>query len=575
MTEETPSTDKTAHDTPTPLRLWPAMVFMLSGLTVSLGIAQFGSTNNHNLIGMLIAPLLASILILLWWSFASRVSRSDRIKGVVLLALMLTIVYVTQQAFAPILLAVAIPYLVYGVVIVFALMRGRSWLAQRRLAILYLIACATVFSAIQVNSVAGDLRPDLSWRWASGLALSSVQSPGGVAELPIEIGADDWPAFRGAKRDSHLLGVTFSSDWTTPPKKLWRNRVGLGWSSFTIVGDYFFTQEQRGEYEAVVCYRAQTGEEIWINSIKAHYDNRIGPGPRSTPTYQDGKLYVQGATGIVQCIEAQTGTTIWKRDLTKDTKAKVPQWGFSGSPLIVGDAMIQNTGDKEDSSVIAYDKATGDVLWKNGKGKGGYSSPHFIQLADIPQVLVNNDFGIQSFTPDTGEVLWEHHWLVKSNPRVVQPLFTEDGGVLIGTAAGMGTRRLNLSHENDTWKVTEVWTTKRFRPYFNDYIIYEDYCYGFDGNRLMCIDVKTGEEQWKGDKRPGGQLLFVQDMELLLILTEKGEVMLVEAIPEQYTVVSQFKAISGKTWNHPVIAYGKLYVRNSEEMACFELALAK
>jgi len=307
-----------------------------------------------------------------------------------------------------------------------------------------------------------------------------------------------------------------------------------------------------------------------VNSVKAHFDEITGPGPRATPTYVDGKLYVQGATGVLQCIDAQSGAMVWQRDLTVDTEAEVPHWGFSSSPLIVGDSLIQFSGGSEESSVVAYHRATGELIWNTGKGNIGYSSAHFVRLADIPQVLVTSNFGIQSFIPETGDVLWEHHWQVKTNPRVAQPIITEDGGVLIGTASMMGTRRLSIAYDENAWKVFEQWTSKKFRPYFNDYILYEGYCYGFDGNRLTCINAATGERQWRGG-RVGGQLLFVHDMEVLLILTEEGDVMLVEANPVEYIVMSQFKAISGKTWNHPVIAHGRLFVRNAEEMACFDL----
>ena len=399
-------------------------------------------------------------------------------------------------------------------------------------------------------------------------------SPGGIAVLPAEIGSEDWPEFRGVNRDSHLRSVKFSTDWTTPPRELWRKPVGVGWAAFAAVGDYLFTQEQRGDQEAVICYEAETGEEVWVTSVKAYFHVVIGPGPRATPTYLDGKLYVQGATGIIQCIDAKTGAVLWQRDITKDTGAKVPQWGYASSPLTVGDLVIQFTGGSDISSVIAYHQDTGEIAWNTGKGGSGYSSAQLTHIDGTPQVLINSNFGIQSYVPETGEVLWEHNWDVKSNPRVVQPIITKDGGVLIGTAAGMGTRRLNITHDNTTWNVAEQWTTKKFRPYFNDYILYEGYCYGFDGNRVMCIDVETGEKQWTGD-RIGGQLLFLEDMEIILILNEEGQVMLLDVNPNEYTVLSQFQAITGKTWNHPVIAHGKLYVRNSEEMACFELPIVE
>jgi len=575
-TIETPE-EKVSDEEPK-LRLWPALLFVAIGLGISLVVAQFGSTNDHNIIGMLGAPLGASLLILLWWLFGSRMSWKDRILGLCFLVVTLGGLFISQEVNAPFMMVVAVPYFTYGVVLTFALMYGRPWVKQRMVAAAYLILCVGMFSMMRVDSFGGDLEPEVHWRWEPKIEVSTAdvltaKSPGEIADVPLRPGPYDWPAFRGMDRDSHLIGVKFSSDWSTPPRELWRKPVGVGWSSFTVVGDYLFTQEQRGEQETVICYSADTGEEIWINSVVEHFVEVTGPGPRATPTFLDGKLYVQGATGILQCMDASTGTQIWQRDLRKDTGATVPTWGFSSSPLIVGGRVIQYSGGSEKSSVVAYDLATGDLVWNTGKGKDGYGSAHYTHISNVPQVLVNSSFGIQSFIAETGEVLWEHNWRADSYPRVVQPVLTKDGGVMIGTSGKNGTRRLNVSKQDKEWLIEEQWTTKKFRPYFNDYILHEGYCYGFDGNRLMCIDVETGERKWKGD-RVGGQLLFIRDMQMLLILTEEGEVMLVEAQPKEYKVVSKFKAISGKTWNHPVVAKGRLYVRNSNEMACFELAPA-
>ena len=570
---ETPST---STDPQQKLRVWPALLIAVLGFSISLYVAYFSSTNLENLTGLLGAPIMASALILIWWVFFSRAPWRTRFICLFVFILLLVAPYLTQKENPVFIIVAALPYMVYGAVAWLALTQCCSWKVQRTVTLVYLIACSGFFAAQKVESIAGDLNLELTWQWESSTSATtadsqSAKSPGKIAELPASLSTSDWPAFRGVNRDSHLPGVTFATDWdSTPPRELWRKTVGAGWSSFTVVGNYLFTQEQRGNNEVVICYAADTAEVIWINTVEALFDEVMGPGPRATPTYLDGKLYTQGATGIVQCIDATTGATIWQQDLTKDTEATVPTWGFASSPLVVGDTVIQYAGGNDESSVIAYDRNTGDVAWNKGHGKDGYSSAQLATLNGIPQVLINSNFGIQSFVPETGEVLWEHDWKAKSNPRVVQPLLTEDGGILIGTAGGQGTRRLSISATDAQWTVSEDWTTKKFRPYFNDFILHEGYCYGFDGNRPMCIDVKTGIPQWKGD-RIGGQLLFVSDMAMLLILNEEGQVLLVNAQPDAYTIVAEFKAIEGKTWNHPVIANGILYVRNSDEMAAFEL----
>ena len=256
--------------------------------------------------------------------------------------------------------------------------------------------------------------------------------------------------------------------------------------------------------------------------------------------------------------------------MKRDTDAKLPVWGFASSPLVTGDLVIVFSGGREGKSIAAYHRATGELTWTAGDGTHGYSSGHLARIAEVPQVLVTSDIGSQSFAPETGDMLWEHRWVVNTNPRCVQPLVVDANSIMIGTAGGKGTRRLRVDREDGSWKVEEVWTTRRFRPYFNDFVYHEGYCYGFDGSRFTCIDVATGERKWTGPKY-GGQVLLLPDLDALLILSEKGNVVVLEATPEGHNKLAQFKALSGKTWNHPVIAGGRLFVRNSEEAACFDL----
>jgi len=256
--------------------------------------------------------------------------------------------------------------------------------------------------------------------------------------------------------------------------------------------------------------------------------------------------------------------------LTKDSESKTPTWGYSSSPLAVGELVVTFAEGGEGKSAIAYNRASGEVVWRAGHGAPVYSSPHYAVLDDVPQVLMTSDFGIQSFAPETGASLWEHPWKITTTPRCVQPLLVSKNQVMVGTTFSLGSRLLHVQRKDASWDVQDEWTTKSFRPYFNDCVLHKGYCYGFDGDRLACMDIKTGGRLWNGN-RCGGQVLLLDDMDMLLVLSEAGEVFLVRAAPERFDEVARFKAISGKTWNHPVVAHGKLFVRNAVEAACFEL----
>ncbi len=573
---ETPAEDICQEVAEKRLRLWPALLILFLHFLAALGFKLWGSTNIHNAVALGGVPIVAAVLLILWWLTASRAPWRSRLVGLVLFGAALAGVVFAQEFlnYGLMLLAYALPTMTTGIVLLLALTYSVSWQFRRIVLVLYMVACAAFFAALRVDSIAGNLAPVVSWRWsptAQDLSEAvSLREANGTAVLPPQAGSDDWPAFRGVARDGRLTGVTFGTDWSTPPRELWRRKVGPGWSSLSVVGDYLFTQEQHGGNELVICYRADTGEEVWVNRVEARFDDAMGLGPRATPTFAEGKLFTQGCTGILQCLDASTGNVLWKADLTTDAEAKLPQYGFVSSPLVVGEFVIQFSSGGKGKSVLAYDRVSGAVVWRAGDGTSGYSSPHYARIGDVPQILMVGSWGLQAIALETGNVLWDHPWKVKTNPRCTQPVLIDDDLVVFGTTGMMGSRMLRVRKDEAAWDVKEEWETNKFRPYFNDCVLHKDYIYGYDGDRFVCIDVKTGDRQWRG-KRYDGQVLLIADMDLLLILSEDGEVVLVDATPEGFNERARFRALTGKTWNHPVIAHGRLFVRNSEEMACYEL----
>ena len=337
--------------------------------------------------------------------------------------------------------------------------------------------------------------------------------------------------------------------------------------------DTIFTQEQRGDQEAVTAYHAQTGEPVWVNKVTSRFSETVGgPGPRATPTYHQGKLYTQGAGGKIQCIDASTGKSLWVRDLTEDTPAKPPQWGFSASPLVVDDLVISYAGAGEGKSVIAYFRENGEIAWTAGNGTHSYSSPQLSTLNGVSQVLMLSNVGLLALSPESGSQLWQHEWdMGPQMNRVVQPLVLGND-VLLGTFMGLGTRRISVTYESDAWNTTEQWTSRHMKPYFNDFVEHQGYLYGFDNEIFACINLKDGKREWKRGRYGHGQVLLIKDMNTLLVLGEKGELVLLEANPKKLVEIAKIQALDGKTWNHPVIAGNLLFVRNGTEAVCYELS---
>jgi outer membrane protein assembly factor BamB len=384
----------------------------------------------------------------------------------------------------------------------------------------------------------------------------------------------DWPGFRGPQRDSILHGVRIQTDWSSsPPVEMWRRKIGPGWSSFAVDGDLLYTQEQRGEDEIVGCYRVSTGQPVWRHHDRVRFwEANAGPGPRATPTLYGGRVYTLGATGILNALDARTGAVVWTRNAPADAKVNVPGWGIAGSPLVVGDAVIVAVS----GTLASYDLATGAPRWVGPKRKSDYSSPQLARIGGTTQVLLLNGTGATSVAPADGTLLWEH--ALTPGARIVQPGLTAEGDVLVTNGEygdGNGMRRIALVHGSSGWSSRERWTTTALKPNFNDFVVHEGYAFGFDGSILACIDLADGTRKWKGGRYGNGQLMLLADQDVLLVVSEEGEVALVAATPDQFTELGRFKALEGKTWNHPALVRDVLLVRNGEEMAAFRVKLAE
>jgi outer membrane protein assembly factor BamB len=379
----------------------------------------------------------------------------------------------------------------------------------------------------------------------------------------------DWPGFRGPGRDSVIRKILVNTDWSAaPPVEVWRKPIGPGWSSFAVQGDLIYTQEQLGEEELVSCYRLSTGEPVWRHADAVRFwESNGGPGPRGTPTLHDGRVYAFGATGILNALNAFTGKRLWSRNVGTDVNRRVPDWGFTSSPLVIDDVVIVAAA----GTLVGYDVATGDLRWQGPRYGGSYSSPHRVTVDGVQQIVLLGGPGAISVAPATGAVLWEHTW---QPGAIVQPAVTPDGDILINAivaTGGVGTRRLHVARAANGWNVEERWTSNGLKPYFNDFVVHKGHAYGFDGSILAAIGLEDGARKWKGGRFGNGQLVLLAEQDLLLVISEDGELALVQASPERFTEVARFQALNAKTWNHPVLVRDVLLLRNGEEMAAFRL----
>lgn len=544
-----------------------------------------------------------------WWLFFSRVPKLDRLVGLLLLiggalAGVAGLFHPTAQAPGLALVFYILPGIVTLVTIGLVLTRQLPWTTARWITAGFLLVALLVWGSVRIEGCDGQLDNQFAWRWSqteeekflasrSSSELSLIDTESGADAVELQDG--DWPNFRGPGQHSRVEGAVFSTDWDqNPPKELWRTRVGPAWSSFAVVDRRLYTQEQRGEQESVVCYNADTGDELWANGLEQRfYRVEAGYGPLATPTFYDGAIYTTGPSGSIQRMDAATGQRVWKRELKEDLPRDQDQdWGFASSPLVVqaGERALVivfagnprpmgSEGDVNDASTIAYDAETGEPVWTAGVGHHGYATPLLTELGGVEQVLVASNRGLESLDPATGNRLWFYQWDMVDFPRTAMPLVMEDEMIVLLSGYGYGSHGLRV-RESDKWTATTEWESRRLKPYFNDCVAFKGHVYGFDDKFLTCVDAATGEPTWpkrsRRDTQYGcGQILLAPDAGVLLVTTEtSGEVVLLEASSERPVELARLKVLDGKMWNHPVVAHGRLYVRNDAEAVCYELPAA-
>jgi outer membrane protein assembly factor BamB len=614
-----------------PLRLWPGLLAVaLQWLGRYIVPAVFPEAALYGIIG----GVVLGLVVVLWWLFFSRAPWSERVGAIVVLVVgLFATSRVVHESIATggqgvMLYIIAIPVLSLTLVAWAVASRRLSTGARRASMVASLLFACGVFALLRTGGISGDGDPDLHWRWsrtpeerllasepvalppapaapaaapekdltvpAASPALPAVASAVAKtsengAPAPADDGpsahppdpnpastktAADWPGFRGPERDDIVRGVRIDTDWSRkPPVELWRRPIGPGWSSFAVHGNLLYTQEQRGDDEVVSAYNLTTGEPVWRHRDAVRFwESNAGAGPRGTPTLGNGRVYTFGATGILNALDARDGSLVWSRNVASDTGEEAPGWGFSSSPLVMADIVVIAAG----GTLAAYDLASGKPRWVGPAGGMSYSSPHGMTIDGVAQIVLLNGGGATSVGAD-GTVLWQHQW-PESSGSIAQPVLTSDGDVLIGSidfaANGFGTRRIAVAHGPGGWTVKERWTTTGLKPAFNDYVVHKGHAYGFDGSILASVDLEDGRRAWKGGRYGHGQLLLLADEDVLLVLSEDGELALVRAAPDKFTELARVPALNAKTWNHPVLVGDVLLVRNGEEMAAFRLSLA-
>lgn len=399
---------------------------------------------------------------------------------------------------------------------------------------------------------------------------------GGVLVLMAGVcSAADWPQWRGPNRDGISTEKGWSTSWETAgPKRLWERKVGIGYSSMSVKDGRVYTMGNTDDVDAVWCFDARTGEVVWKHEYPCEANDPNGfKGTRCTPTVDGDRVYTLSRHGHLFCLDAGSGKVKWSKNLTSDFGGKEPRhgrdgesegWGYSGSPLIEKDWVLVEAGGKG-SSVVALDKQTGSLVWKNGDDVAGYASLVAFDLSGQRCFLQFSADHLVLRRMKDGSELWRHPWKTSYGVNAATPI-VQGNEVFISSAYGYGCALLRMTLDS----VTEVWRNKNMKNHVNSCVLVGGHLYGFDESELKCLNWKTGEVTWR-DRGYGKGSLMLADGKLILF-SQGGKLGVAEANPAAFKEVASFQALTGQnTWAAPVLSGGRIFVRNLDTLLAVEV----
>lgn len=421
-----------------------------------------------------------------------------------------------------------------------------------------------------------------SLRLALPIVSGSLLTAASLSAQPVE-----WGSFRGPNNDGTVTPPKVA-DWKKVSiKKLWTAETPAGFSSFAVAGAKAYTivtgETDGNTGEMLVCLNVKDGKEVWSKplTVIGKYDgggdagtndNKGGDGPRSTPVVNDGKVYAIDANLGVFCFDAATGKPVWNRDVMKDNAGVQIKWQNAASPVIDGNVLLM-CGGGEGQALLGLDKNTGKVLWSGENDTMTHATPVIADIHGVHQCIFFTQTGLVAVTPADGKVLWRAPFPFKVSTAASPVVF---GDVVYCSAGyGVGAGAFKISKSGSGFGAEALW--RRENECFNHWstpVVKDGYLYGmfsfkeYGAGPLACVDIKTGEDKWKEGGFGPGQVILAGDK--VIALSDKGEVVVVEATPSKYTELKREDVLDGKVWSYPVLAYDHLFARSTKEGVCLE-----
>lgn len=379
--------------------------------------------------------------------------------------------------------------------------------------------------------------------------------------------ASDWYRYRGPDLNGISSETGWSASWpASGPKQLWKSQVGIGFSGITVAAGHAFTMGNRDNQDSVYCFDAASGKLAWQHSYPCKLDAKYyDGGPSATPTFDDGKVYTLSKEGEVYCLNAADGKVVWSVKLAKDLNAKAPTWGFSSSPLVQGNMVLLNVGTRG----TALDKSNGSVIWTTGEEAAGYSSFVPFPQGDARALVAFTAQSVAAIDPASGKQLWSYPWKTSYDVNAADPIVSGNR-VFISSGYNHGAALIEIADG----KPKLVWENKHMRNQHNNCVLIGQALYGFDGDNnseLKCLDFQSGKVNW-AEKGLGKGALSAADGKLI-VLSEKGELVIAAADPAAFKPLARWQVLGGKCWTMPILSNGRIYCRNAAgDVVCVDVS---
>jgi outer membrane protein assembly factor BamB len=389
----------------------------------------------------------------------------------------------------------------------------------------------------------------------------------GLAQPGAQPGAN-WPQWRGPNRDGVSKETGLLKQWPAEgPPLVWKAAgAGRGYSSFSVSNGKLYTMGLRGDREFVIAFDVATGKEAWAAAHGSAFRNDRGDGPRGTPTVDGDRIYALGGNGDLSCLDARTGKVVWSKNVLKEFGGSNITWGISESPLVMGNKVLVNAGGPG-ASIVALNKADGSLIWKSQSDEAGYSSAIPLQVNGGTQVIFFTASRAVGLDANDGRLLWEYARPSNNVANVATPI-ARANRVFISSDYGTGGGVVEIKPDN---KAQEIYFTKDMKNHHSSSVLVGDHLYGFSSAILTAMKFDTGEIAWRDRSVGKGSLVYADGH--LYCFSENGVVGLVEATPAGYKEKGRFRIQQDSlpTWSHPVVAGGRLYLRDQDTIYAFDV----